>query len=349
MEILVIGDPHFRIDNIPEVELFITKIEALAKERNPKMIICLGDLLHTHERIHTIPLNKAYEFIKKLSVIAFTVVLVGNHDYIQNQQFLTENHWMNAMKSWENVLIVDKVIHLKMPFELHEFQFIFCPYVPNKRFEEALNTVRDFDWKIANCIFAHQEFLGCKMGAITSVDGDEWDLSYPKIVSGHIHSRQIPQPNIYYTGSALQHAFGESDKNTVAIMHFTSTDQYTLEEIDLGLPRKKIVYLPIDKVDAYVFPTTDDDIKLSISGSHEDFKAFKKTEKFKQLTKEGAKIVFKVEESTASTLSTSSSTLSTSSTEEQCDFKNILKNLVDVSQNPLLTQYFELVVNNKII
>ena len=181
------------------------------------------------------------------------------------------------------------------------------------------------------------------MGAITSIDGDEWDLSYPKIVSGHIHSRQIPQANIYYTGSALQHAFGESDKNTVAIMHFTSTDQYTLEEIDLGLPRKKIVYLPMDKVDTYEFPTTDDDIKLSISGSHEDFKAFKKTEKFKQLTKEGAKIVFKVEESSSTSL------ISDTPAEEQCDFKNILKNLVDVSQNPLLTQYFELVVNNKII
>lgn len=339
MKILAIGDPHFRVDNIPEVELFITKIEALARERTPDIIICLGDLLHTHERIHTIPLNKAYEFIKKMSIIALTVVLVGNHDYIQNQQFLTENHWMNAMKSWNNVLIVDKVVH----FELNEFRFIFCPYVPNKRFEEALTTISDrFEWKSVDCIFAHQEFAGCKMGAITSVDGDIWDLSYPEIVSGHIHSRQKPQENIYYTGSSLQHAFGESDKNTIAILHFQQRKKYTLEEIDLGLPRKKIVYLPMDKVDEYEFPMTNDDIKLSLTGSHEDFKAFKKTEKFKQLSKEGAKIVFKVDDTTSEEMKIDQEE------HQQCDFKSILKNLVNSLQNPLLTEYFELVVNNKI-
>ena len=38
------------------------------------------------------------------------LLLVGNHDYINNQQFLTNNHWMNAMKDWNNVTIIDKVI-----------------------------------------------------------------------------------------------------------------------------------------------------------------------------------------------------------------------------------------------
>ena len=58
MNILAIGDPHFRIDNIPEVEMFIEKIGKLANDKQPDLIICLGDLLHTHERIHTIPLTE---------------------------------------------------------------------------------------------------------------------------------------------------------------------------------------------------------------------------------------------------------------------------------------------------
>ena len=89
MRVIAIGDPHFRVENIIEVENFIDKIAKLTKSENPDMIVVLGDLLHTHEKIFTIALNKAYDFIKILRDIAPTYVLVGNHDYIQNSQFLT--------------------------------------------------------------------------------------------------------------------------------------------------------------------------------------------------------------------------------------------------------------------
>ena len=44
-----------------------------------------------------------------MSNITKTIVIVGNHDLINNQQFLTQNHWMNAMKDWENVRVIDDV------------------------------------------------------------------------------------------------------------------------------------------------------------------------------------------------------------------------------------------------
>ena len=208
--VLCIGDPHIQVGNITEVDLFIERLILLATKKQPDLIIVLGDILHTHERLHTIALNKAYEMINKLRLITKTYVLVGNHDYIQNQQFLTENHWLSGMKEWKNTVIVDKVISETINGE----KFVFTPYVPPGRFEEALNTL-DGDWKDASCIFAHQEFYGCKMGAIVSVEGDNWSIENPHVVSGHIHSRQIPQENIYYTGSAMQHAFGESEKNII--------------------------------------------------------------------------------------------------------------------------------------
>jgi len=295
LSVLAIGDPHFKIENIPEVELFIDRIEKLAKEKKPDLIICLGDLLHTHERIHTTPLNKAYEFIERMRKITLTYVIVGNHDYIQNQQYLTENHWMNGMKEWDDVVIVDKVIS----YISNGINLVFCPYVPPGRFEEALNTIQQ-DWKDADCIFAHQEFYGCKMGAIISVDGDKWDLQNPFVVSGHIHSKQTPQPNIYYTGSAMQHAFGESEKNIIAYIEFNVEEKtrnitHSIQEVDLQLPRKKIIYMNMDNIDKYTPPQeSKDDVKITLSGNYDEFKAFKKTEKYKQLTCEGTKVVFKV-------------------------------------------------------
>ena len=191
----------------------------LIGSRSPDFIVVLGDLLHEHERIHTITLNKAYGYIDRLRMLAKTFILIGNHDMINNQQFLNENHWMNGMKEWENVTIVDKV----KSYEIKGKIFYFCPYVPPGRFVEALNTSGK-EWEKCDGIFAHQEFYGCKMGAIESVEGDKWSLEHPNVISGHIHSNQTIQKNVYYPGAAMQHAFGESHKNVIPCMKFVGGD-----------------------------------------------------------------------------------------------------------------------------
>jgi DNA repair exonuclease SbcCD nuclease subunit len=168
--IIAIGDPHFQISNIPEVKSFVQKCIEYCTLIEPDIIVVLGDLLHTHERLHSLVLNEAHEFIKQLSKISSTYVIVGNHDMCNNSQFLTTNHWMNAMKEWENVNIIDTVQSLKTK---HNETFIFVPYVSPGRFIEALETkFNENEWKESTAIFSHQEFCGCKMGAIVSVDGD---------------------------------------------------------------------------------------------------------------------------------------------------------------------------------
>ena len=338
--VLFIGDPHFQIGNIPEVELFIERIEALAKEKQPDIICIGGDLLHTHERLHTTALNKAYDLVERMRNITLTYVLVGNHDQINASQFLTDGHWMNGMKEWDNVVVVDNVKIL----EINDEKFIFVPYVPPGRFQEALNTLQD-DWKDASCIFAHQEFYGCKMGAIVSVEGDRWPLDYPHIVSGHIHSRQIPQENVYYTGSAMQHAFGESEKNIIAYLTFDGDDGYEREEIDLCLPRKKIVYKDVEDMDDYNIPETEDKIKVTVSGVYEQFKAFKNTKKYKDMINDGVKVVFK--QKRLEKHKGENKDGEENNELDDTDFKMILSNLVVEQKNSYLLQDFEFVVNNK--
>ena len=334
---VVIGDPHFRVDNIQEVDMFIERITALVIKEAPDFVVCLGDLLHTHERVHTIVLNKAYDFIKRMSEITKTFVLVGNHDYIQNQQFLTQNHWMNGMKEWNNVVIVDSVVE----YNVKGCSFIFTPYVPNGRFADALSTCKT--WPSVTCIFAHQEFYGCKMGAIISVDGDKWDESNPEIISGHIHSKQRPQKNIYYPGASIQTAFGESEDNIIPVVTF-SVSGYSANEVDLDLPKKKIVYTDLESVES--MSSVDKNIKLSISGSdYNEFKAFKKTEKYKELVQKGAKVTFKmksVERVNEDDLERGNGSGNESS-EKPVDFKKILYDIV--SNDKGLLEMYELVVN----
>jgi DNA repair exonuclease SbcCD nuclease subunit len=314
MKVIAIGDPHFKIKNMQQVDIFIEKMLSLIKTENPDFIVVLGDLLHNHERIHSLILNKAYEFIEKLRMEAFTYVLVGNHDMINNQQFLTTNHWMNGLKEWDNVKIIDTVYTRNHG----DHKFVFCPYVPVGRFEEALKNV---SWKDASCIFAHQEFKGCKMGAIISEDGDAWNTNLPFIVSGHIHSNQLLPIGVYYPGSAMQHAFGESDHNIIPILNFKN-DTHVYKEIDLGLSRKKIIYIDSNELEDFKIPTTDDEIRLTVSGTVEQFKSFKKSKKYKKMISNGIKIVYKSKKKKMITTDT-----------QETDFFKILKKLIDNEQN----------------
>jgi DNA repair exonuclease SbcCD nuclease subunit len=335
--VLCIGDPHIQVSNIIETDLLIKELITLATEKQPDLIIILGDVLHTHERLHTIALNKAYEMIDKLRIIAKTYVLVGNHDMINNQVFLNENHWLSGMKEWSNTVIVDKVICETIKTE----KFVFIPYVPNGRFQEALNTM-DGEWKDASCIFAHQEFAGCKMGAIISVEGDKWPISYPQIVSGHIHSRQIPQENIYYTGSAMQHAFGESEKNIIACLRFKN-GKYEREEVDLQLPRKKIIYMDVEDLDTYTVPDTEDTLKVTVSGNYDQFKALKKTKKYKNLLEKGVKVIFKPKKLKKE----SSETEDDKNLSGSSNFQTILGSIINNQKDPYLLKAYELIINGK--
>lgn len=325
MKVLAIGDPHFMIKNIPEVEIFVKKLEELIKNENPDYIVMLGDLLHEHERLHTIPLNIAYNFIKMLSSYAYTYCIVGNHDLINNKQYLTDNHWMNAMKDWDNVKVIDKVIT--------ENNFVFCPYVPPGRFTEAVESYIKSDTK---CVFAHQEFYGCKMGAIVSVEGDKWLDTHPIVISGHIHSNQRPQDNVYYPGASLQHAFGESEKNIIPIIKFSDSG-YEIREVDLELPRKKIIYVDIENIDDYEVKDTKHKLKIKLSGNYEEFKTFKKSVKYKELSKKGIKISYKPKKVEEKINDIDSS-----------DFLKILHNLVIKEKNSyLLSDYNHIFLNRE--
>jgi predicted phosphodiesterase len=279
MKFLFIGDPHIKQDNSDEVDILISEIDRIYKEETPNYIVVGGDVMHYHERLYTQSLNKSLEFFKKLTSLAYTYVLVGNHDYINNSEFLSENHWMNSLKNWDNIKIVDKVIN--------ESFYMLCPYVYPGRFVEALETECK-EWESKKLIFAHQEFKGCKMGAITSVIGDEWKETYPFVISGHIHDNQKIGTNILYPGTPLQHSFGDSDKRVLCLIEFEN--ELKIKEITLNVPRKRIIKANLEDINSVDIKTIDENTKIKLDVTTEEFKLFKETSNYKQLLKKGVKI-----------------------------------------------------------
>lgn len=281
---LCIGDPHFKVRNLNVLEEYCHKIYSLVKEHSPDFIVVMGDLLDTHEIVHTIVFNNAVKFIATLSSMAPTYLLVGNHDYINNQQYLTTNHPFNSFKMWDkkkfNITVVDDVIME----EYADMSVILMPYVPAGRMKEALDSRID-DWESCTCVFAHQEIRGSKMGAFESVNGDVWDADMPMLISGHIHDKQRIGDNVVYVGSSMQHSFGERSDKTVAIATI-GDEGIAIEEISLNMKSKKTIYIDIDKIDEFnAEEYSNAEIKLCVKANIAEFTAFKKTRRYKELSK----------------------------------------------------------------
>ena len=292
MKCLFIGDPHIRIENFDAYDKLTALISNIVKEHKISLIIVGGDVLHYHERLHTLALNRALDFLVQMGRMCRVICLVGNHDMINNQQFLTENHWMKHYKDrLPNVEIIDTV----RGFDIDGFRFMCCPYVYPGRFVEALDTYTDMNWQDADIIFAHQEFKGCRMGAIISETGDEWNPEWPQVVSGHIHDYQKPLPNIFYPGTPMQHSFGDKGDNIILLIDTESGIKFT--EIPTEVDKKKTIYSTIDDIgdvlDRGVRSTEKEKVKVSIKGTAEEFKVFKDSAEYKRLVKAGVTVAFK--------------------------------------------------------
>lgn len=288
VNVLAIGDLHFKKNYIHRGKEVFSETLKIIKKKNFDFIVLLGDILHDHEVVDTTTFNLACNFIHKLSEINNVFVIIGNHDYINNSQFLSDNHPFNPLKKWKGVNIIDK----PKLVQCKDKQFLMCPYVYPGRFLEAIDSIDD--WYLSDCIFCHQEFKGCKMGAFISDKGDVWDTSYPQIVSGHIHDHQIPQDNIFYTGSAIQHGFNESSSKYIFELRFSDEGMETTK-LKLNIKNKKIINIDVNDIDSFNENLLDKyEIKMNILGHRSDFHHFRSTTKYKNLRNNGVLFSYKI-------------------------------------------------------
>jgi len=289
MKIICVGDIHFKVSNYKGDFLFCRSVVRFAQRHKPDAIVLMGDVLDQHEKIHVSPFNLACRLIRRLRLIAPVFVLVGNHDFANNTEFQSENHWMLPLKHWsKRVHIIDKA----QIMSVCGVQFTFCPYVFPGRFQEALDSAGA--WRTSAAVFAHQEIRGVKMGAFVSVVGDEWDADAPLLISGHIHERQQLRANVYYTGSSKPVSFGDDTHGLTTLE--IADGEMTVEHHELkDIPRK--VSLTCDLGDIASFDlecAAHDEVRLKVLGTTEEFKVFKKTACYKNLMKRGVKVALRL-------------------------------------------------------
>lgn len=290
---LVIGDPHFRRNYILDGEEFASKSVSKARELSPEFIVVMGDTLDTFETVHVPTHRIAVKWLDELSEIAHVYLLIGNHDYINASQYLSDMHIFTPLKKWKNLTVVDRPIYR----EYRDKSFVFCPYVEKGRLVEALDTLLSEEeqmWEMADCVFCHQEIRGCQMGAKISTDGDEWNEEYPPLICGHIHNSQI-FGNVYMPGAPYQHSYGDNPNKKLWMVNFDSDseDGLDIQEIDLCMRVKKTIHMNIEDVRKFNPQLTrKHDVRLSLKGTSEQFRVFREGEFYRTLRDGGVKFSY---------------------------------------------------------
>ncbi len=298
LKILVIGDPHFNIKNRQRCLEFSNKFIQMAKKINIKnkldLIICLGDIFHTHEKAHMLECKDVIDFLNNCQKICKTILLIGNHDRLNNSVYCTNEHFLYMYnvakemlnKNYDRLIIVDK----PQIYKIKGYKLGLLPYVSPGRFNEALQNINTEN---INYLFCHQEFNGCKMGNIESRSGDIPSNGYV-IFSGHIHDKQILKYKdsvVIYTGTPFQQRYGEDPDKTICLLTI-NTKKYYYEELDVGLPKLLTDELTIDEFNE--FNNFQQYHRLIINGKELELNLLKKSKKFKQLKKKGIKFSFKL-------------------------------------------------------
>lgn len=261
-KILAIGDPHFQNNNKIETDIMFDSIQNLLNSTNFDFVVVLGDILHSHDKISLEPLDRSIKFLKMIQSLSKKLyIIIGNHDRCNNQDFLTDKHPFNSLKSWEKTIIVDKVIIN----EINGVNFCFVPYVPIGRYYEALST-EIIDYTNICCFFSHQEFSGCKINILTKSNADIWDIDYPMNISGHIHNYEIVQKNIIYTGTPFQHTTSDNIDKSISIFEFENLNYKSHTRYYLDIPKKITLTLTVEEFLDYT-PPENSKIKINLKGS----------------------------------------------------------------------------------
>jgi hypothetical protein len=275
---LVIGDPHFKRNNIEETDLLVSEIDRLITLEEPDEVILLGDVI---DRYSLRTDCRAKEWILRLTTMVERVILiVGNHERENNLDYQSRIHYYVGMEGVEGLEIVDSARMIG--------SCLYVPYVAPGRFEEAIAPYisNEIEW-----IFAHQSFIGCSDPCAK----DLW-AGPQKCISGHIHTRMylyngVRSTNkdwdVYYPGAALCNSFIDERDRYICVVEGKSVRDIKIKSI----PRHLVILderLEQDAIDLIL--VANKYTRIVLEGTIEDCMVLAGSELIRNAKKRGADV-----------------------------------------------------------
>ncbi len=140
-KLLIVGDCHCASSTLKDIEYAFKYITKILKQEKIDVLCFAGDIFDLHSNIKSEPYNffirHLRKWLNKFSQLEI-ILAVGNHDFINNSIYCTDQHFLNPFKEWNRV----KVIDYPQEYYIGSKRIAVFPYIPDGRYFEA-----------------HQEFL----------------------------------------------------------------------------------------------------------------------------------------------------------------------------------------------
>ncbi|MFW6281447.1 MAG: metallophosphoesterase [bacterium] len=161
---------------------------------NGDILFVLGDWFDNRQLLDILVMNISIDIVGELSKILPVYFITGNHDIYKKKD--TDVHSLRAFKFINNVEIFEKPIIIKN----NNASILLLPWIGDRKEEEeyAKKNVNRADY-----IFAHTNLSGFKYdnGKEIFKGSDLVSFNYKRVISGHIHKRQLDNNKGIYIGS----------------------------------------------------------------------------------------------------------------------------------------------------
>jgi len=244
MKIVHLSDLHIR--NYRYHEEYKYSLDDLYNQLNqikPDLIIFAGDLGHTKLQISPNFVQMASSFIKNLSQISETHIILGNHDL--------------NLKNMAKLDVLSPIIELINSNQLHfhkfttkysfnNFDFHFLSLLDKDNWEPPTNS------NVVNIAVAHASIEGALTDSGYAMSSGEIDLDflfnfdYSMLGDIHVSNQEMDEDGrIRYSGNMIQSSFGEQtekgfllwnieDKNNFSVEFFPIKHQNPFYTINIG-------------------------------------------------------------------------------------------------------------------
>lgn len=279
MKILCIGDPHFKRDNSIETDILFREVEKTLKKEDYYATVVLGDTLDTFRKVDIDVLTRSIKFLRMITTHCQELfILIGNHDRVNQIDFLSDVSPFYALKFWDHTHVIDS----PLLFEKDGCKMLFVPYVYPGRFQESIQQYLE-EMSNISLVFSHQEFKGASFNSILS-DAEEYPPSFPLNISGHIHSYQCIGKNLIYAGTPYQQNFGDYSTKYLLSVEILQQSKIIVNPLEINYITKKTVSITDTQLRDYIPSTNEEErIKLIISGNPKKIKRVLSLKKFNEI------------------------------------------------------------------
>lgn len=234
MSLLIVGDCHCSTSTLGDIGYAFKQITIVLKEENVSTLCFAGDIFDLHGTIK----SEAYNFfirqlkkwLKRFSELEI-ILIVGNHDFINNNVYCSDQHFLNPFKEWDRVIVVEK----PQEYFIGEHRIALFPYVPDGRYFEAHNEFLEGSFEF-ELFISHQTFRGGKMDNGQPAEISEtWAKNYPLQISGHLHTPHSVGKNLMYIGSMIHCKHSEEGMKRLLLIDFDESGGSDARSVGIGI------------------------------------------------------------------------------------------------------------------